>query len=398
MLAVASALAIGIGGLVSIPNASAAASVDCPKNAQVVGGAYSYGAWDSSRSYVYNTSSRWCAYDERLGYRFTWQSDGNLVAYAGAHTGGAATWATMTNGRGAVLAFQSDGNVVIYDANGQPIWATGTWSPITARSYKFSIEQSAATATYGSGPAIRMKYSTEATSRYSQRLDAWALDSSGQAIPVGTIPGWKLAYSQDWKTTASSAQMSTTYKDIWCPYDDGVADFYHSTTSVHDGVFDFNLDGTKGGAGWFATTGGCDKGGDIYGRYSMRIKATGGYGYMLASMLWPNSDVWGEGEVDFPEGYLHGTMYLWQHGVGCGNSCAQNVDGYSTGVSFTDWHTVTVEWMPTSLKYYLDGRLIRTQTTNIPTTQHRHTLQMSPWIPGQPGHFYIAWTASWRPA
>lgn len=55
--------------------------------------------------------------------RLTYQSDGNLVLYAGSH----ALWATNTAGRTAGgLILHPDGNLVVFDAAGDPAWASGT--------------------------------------------------------------------------------------------------------------------------------------------------------------------------------------------------------------------------------------------------------------------------------
>lgn len=91
-------------------------------------------------------------------YTFVYQTDGNLVLYAG----GRALWASGTDGRpagvcimqndgnlviyppdasnvvwasgtdgnpGSHLTIQDDGNVVIYHPNGHAVWATNTWLP-----------------------------------------------------------------------------------------------------------------------------------------------------------------------------------------------------------------------------------------------------------------------------
>ncbi len=56
-------------------------------------------------------------------YRFIYQGDGNLVLY----DGGAALWASATNGKGVgVCIMQADGNLVIYLRGGHAIWASGT--------------------------------------------------------------------------------------------------------------------------------------------------------------------------------------------------------------------------------------------------------------------------------
>jgi hypothetical protein len=56
------------------------------------------------------------------GYRFRFQSDGNLVLL---NSSGQVLWATGTEGRGEILRLQPDGNLVIY-GGGRALWATNT--------------------------------------------------------------------------------------------------------------------------------------------------------------------------------------------------------------------------------------------------------------------------------
>ncbi|WP_310425473.1 peptidoglycan DD-metalloendopeptidase family protein [Chamaesiphon sp. VAR_48_metabat_135_sub] len=56
------------------------------------------------------------------GYRFRFQSDGNLVLI---NSSGQVLWATGTEGRGEILRLQPDGNLVIY-GGGRALWATNT--------------------------------------------------------------------------------------------------------------------------------------------------------------------------------------------------------------------------------------------------------------------------------
>jgi hypothetical protein len=57
------------------------------------------------------------------GYRLFYQSDGNLVLYAG----GTAVWTSNTANAGAgSAAMQSDGNFVVYDGQGAARWFTGS--------------------------------------------------------------------------------------------------------------------------------------------------------------------------------------------------------------------------------------------------------------------------------
>jgi hypothetical protein len=56
------------------------------------------------------------------GYKFNFQSDGNLVF---SNSSGQVLWATGTEGRGEILRLQPDGNLVIY-GGGRALWATNT--------------------------------------------------------------------------------------------------------------------------------------------------------------------------------------------------------------------------------------------------------------------------------
>lgn len=53
--------------------------------------------------------------------------------------------------------------------------------------------------------------------------------------------------------------------------------------------------------------------GQTYGRYSVRFRADALPGYKVAWLLWPASDSWSEGEIDFPEGGLESTMWGFNH-------------------------------------------------------------------------------------
>jgi beta-N-acetylhexosaminidase len=60
-------------------------------------------------------------------YRLSFQTDGNLVAYA---PGDRPLWSSATYGRpGDVATMQTDGNLVVYASDGTPVWASNTVAP-----------------------------------------------------------------------------------------------------------------------------------------------------------------------------------------------------------------------------------------------------------------------------
>ena len=207
--------------------------------------------------------------------------------------------------------------------------------------------------------------------------------TQGDSMPVGDLNGWQQILAEDFLINSTSETFGSVYSNSWTSYDDG-GKYYKSTISAHDGVMDFTLDGIKGAAGWYGPRN------TLYGKYSMRLKAVNASDNGTAIMLWPTGNNWGYGEIDYPEGNFQGNMGLFHHGINCTNCSAS--DSYNTGVTWVDWHIVSIEWTSTSVKYYLDNALIKTVTHDIPINDHRYTLQVAPNGPSpQPGHFLIDW-------
>jgi hypothetical protein len=78
-------------------------------------------AVDGADGYGYH-SNQWTLVN-RTG-RLLMQLDGNLVLYRSADHGGAAGWASATDGNsGAYLNVQDDANMVIYSPNDVPLWS-----------------------------------------------------------------------------------------------------------------------------------------------------------------------------------------------------------------------------------------------------------------------------------
>lgn len=213
---------------------------------------------------------------------------------------------------------------------------------------------------------------------------------SAPAAPA-PVTGPAAAFFEDFDTPAASGgPFAATYAHAWQPYVDGTGGKYWSGSlvSAHDGVMDVAMNGTQGAAGVFgpaesawARTG---------GTFSIRVRVTGGEGNGTAIMLWPTSNDATEGELDFPEGSFSARPEVFHHSMTPGyTSSAQHV---KTQASWYEWHTYTTVWVPgQSVSYYLDGALLQTFTTDVPTTPHRYTFQIGD--TGKPGHVLIDWVS-----
>ncbi|WP_162159647.1 glycoside hydrolase family 16 protein [Cystobacter fuscus] len=222
--------------------------------------------------------------------------------------------------------------------------------------------------------------------------------------PVGNLPGWTQNMVQDFDTAASTGtgtgSFMSTYANSWQPYDDAGIYWPRALINAHDGMMDINLDGDRGAAGVFGPPN--RAWGHLYGRYSIRFKAVDAEGNGTAMMVWPASDYWPDGEIDFPEGPLDGYFNIYHHPTPCDDDDGDPVphcgssDSLTNIATFEDWHVATTEWTPTSVKYYVDGTLVKTVTHDIPTTNHRWTIQVAPdRSNAQSGHLLIDWVTSY---
>ena len=203
---------------------------------------------------------------------------------------------------------------------------------------------------------------------------------------------------EPFNTRAAAGTVDKIYAGSVSSYD---FDNYHpEQESVHDGVLDITLANGKGAGVVLGPPE--SRWGQTYGRFSVRFKAVGATGYGTAMMLWPSDRAgcpggcWSDGEIDFPEGNLGGTMWAHHHPLNCvygGDSShadCNSADSEHTDVSFTGYHQVTTEWTPSSVKYFIDSRLVHQVTHDVPTRNHRMTLQFGPEMSNpQGGHVLI---------
>jgi|HubBroStandDraft_4_1064222.scaffolds.fasta_scaffold69204_2 hypothetical protein len=99
--------------------------------------------------------------------------------------------------------------------------------------------------------------------------------------------------------------------------------------------------------------------GMLYGKYVERfsVSADPSAGYKSAHLLWPSGNALVDSEVDFPEGNWNSTICAFVH-----SPAESNVDQFCPATTWTTWHTSEIDWTPSSLTFYLDGKKLGSVT------------------------------------
>lgn len=112
----------------------------------------------------------------------------------------------------------------------------------------------------------------------------------------------------------------------------------------------------------------------MYGKLEARIKVPGGGGIWPAFWMMPTGNTYGEpysywaahGEIDImetkhPTTSIHGTIH---YGGRYPNNVSAGCTYSPAGIDFSkDFHVYTLEWTPTRMRWYVDGKLFCTQTS-----------------------------------
>jgi hypothetical protein len=237
---------------------------------------------------------------------------------------------------------------------------------------------------------------------------------SGQGAPTGDMPGWRQVFVDDFPYNVALGNFPGGTNGKWNAYPDGWSDTSRNGTynctkvcSVHDGMLDMYVH-SENGVHYVAVPypeipGTTNGSGLQYGRYAVRFRSDPVPGYKTAWLLWPDSNVWPrDGEVDFPEGNLDGTISAFMHRQGAASGGDQ--DAFSSQTTYPSWHTAVTEWTPSSIKFILDGQTIGTSTSQIPNTPMHWVLQTETALDGSvpsnsaAGHVQVDWAAVYRPA
>jgi hypothetical protein len=234
---------------------------------------------------------------------------------------------------------------------------------------------------------------------------------SGEPMPVGDLPGWHQIFTDDFLTEVPIGSFPAAVSSQWKAYPDGWKDTSKNGTympskviSVCNGIMDLYLH-TENGVHMVSAPNPILPGGTpglTYARYAVRFRADPVPGYKTAWLLWPDSGLWPQdGEIDFPEGNLDGTINAFMHRMN-GTSGADQ-DAYSTNAIYPPWHTAVIEWTASACSFTLDGKVIGTSTARIPSTPMHWVLQTETQLSGGPpadtaqGHVQVDWVAVYAP-
>ncbi|MFE2486043.1 glycoside hydrolase family 16 protein [Streptomyces mirabilis] len=104
-----------------------------------------------------------------------------------------------------------------------------------------------------------------------------------------------------------------------------------------------------------------------YGKFEERFRVSRvATGYKSAHLLWPvDNNACPNCEIDFPELEWSGQIAAFMHHK---NSVGGDQDAYDTGQRWTSWHTSDVIWLPGSVTFVLDGKVVGHSTTAVPNT------------------------------
>jgi hypothetical protein len=243
---------------------------------------------------------------------------------------------------------------------------------------------------------------------------ARAAAPSGQAMPSGNLTDFRQIFSDDFNTDVATGSFpGNAYKSRWAVYPDGGLDTFgvakHAPSKilhVNNSLLTWDFH-TEGGYPLIAnplpriTAPGADAyKGIAYGRFTVRIRSSQlAAGYMPVFLLWPDSNKWpAQGEIDWPGGDLTKTISATFIHAHAGSAIR---DPFQTSARWNTWHTVTIDWQPGIVRFYLDGAVVGTSTSEIPKDPMHWVLQVDSTEGGPKaaanavGDLQVDWVSVW---
>ncbi|MDO5500838.1 MAG: family 16 glycosylhydrolase [Propionibacteriaceae bacterium] len=259
-----------------------------------------------------------------------------------------------------------------------------------------------------SGAAVSLAYADGSPSeRWTLVKHDWhagSLDRAGSGdgnwgmnqMPTSSSPGFRHVWGEDFLVDAPAGRVAADRfgRPANAPYSHSILAYDHwpalggeyrfqDNVSVSGGTlksqvrYDPATD-TRTGAQWaFHNNGQFDY---VYGAVEQRVRFLGhAPSYGVASLMWPvdpdGQDNWGRGELDFPEGNFEESPLGYHHCLH--ELAAHNCSTFDTRVRWSDWHVYRIEWTDTGSSYYIDGRLLGTDTIALAYGPHRSITQLT---------------------
>jgi hypothetical protein len=246
------------------------------------------------------------------------------------------------------------------------------------------------------------------------------MTASGITPPAASLPYWEQVFFDDFDTDVPRGGWPGPYSSRWDAYnwgpDTSKQGWYTTeTTSVSDsslilGIGDQGLPRLASVAPIPLISGHTTPSkisGQTYGRYDICYRVdtslTETEGYKAAWLLWPDSNVWAQGEIDGMESGFTGTIGGFVHEVG---DPSINAASWSTNVRFnTGWHVTSLRWEPGAIAVWLDETrvLYYTGAAGNPTVPMHWVIQTETDLTVAPpptlaGNVYIDWVAvyAWK--
>lgn len=180
--------------------------------------------------------------------------------------------------------------------------------------------------------------------------------SAGTASPGGgprcarpTAPaGWgPLKVAEDFDGTTLDTSKWSTYNDP-----DGRVPRDPSRVTVGGG--ELRLTGGAGADGKDVSGGISSNTNLLYAHADVCFRVDKGSGYSAIVLLWPQSEKWpDDGEIDISE-VNRGSRQSTNSFVH--NHANNDRLGHTTYADFTQWHVMSVDWLPDHVTFYLDGK------------------------------------------
>ena len=216
--------------------------------------------------------------------------------------------------------------------------------------------------------------------------------AASTAGPPGSMPGWRLVYSQDFSGNALPPD--------WGPYQGqpgGDPDGQWNPANVVVSGDELHLLASAGGTGGVMFYGNPQ----TYGMYLVRMKGDYEPGLQISDvvLLWPNSSAWPP-EIDLFEdsGGARSSYLATVHPGPSGD----NSDQIHVPVNndATQWHTYGVEWTPNSITFTLDGTPVGAAISSSglpawPDIPMNLALQSENLGPAQPSQSIETLTVAW---